>query len=60
MDLKFVLYLYNGISYGSENKNTLLMNITPDESQKYYSQKKKSNTNIYTVYMLIYKYILFI
>ena len=29
------------------------MNITPDESQKYYSQKKKSNTNIYTVYMFI-------
>ena len=53
MDLKFVLYLYNRISYGSENKNTLLMNITPDESQKQYSQKKKSNTNIYTVYMFI-------
>lgn len=53
MDLKFVLYLYNRISYGSENKNTLLMNITPDESQKQYSQKKKSNTNIYTVCMLI-------
>ena len=53
MDLKFVLYLYNGISYGSKYKNTLLMNITPDESQKHYSQKKKSNANIYTVYMLI-------